>query len=1175
MSRRKIEAGASAGEGKQTAPVREHDSNKVFQDGAAPPTISRSSTSLFSRDPRAPQIPTLSPALPRKKLTLYSHRLLFGVVCVIVYILLDRSTVYLQIWPGISAWYPPAGVAVALFVGLGLEIFPVLLVAGYIAGYINYHQNVTGLPFLLINPLIPLIYASASLYLRRKLTGNYRIRSIRDVAHLLGVSLLASFAVAACGTAVLVHSGEISYPDYAQAAFNWWIGDAVALSSLTPFLLEFFIPWCRRYLGYAGAQESAPAKKKWDWSRAQIIESFGFLASLGLLIYLAFGNSFARSAHLFYLFFLPLIWIAIRRGIRGVVVALILVDATLAIMMRVAHQGMEDLAVLQFLMLILAFTALILGAIIGERKRVEQRLAEEEERVRLILDSTAEGIYGIDRDGFCTFINPAALRILGFSSRSQVLGQHFHTLCHHTRADGTQFPTEDCGIIQAFRSGGGFHADDEVFWRRDGTSFPVEYWAHPVSRSGQAIGSVITFLDISQRRSFQLAIRESEQKFRAIFEGAEIGIAVAEVKDGRLTVNPAYQRMLGCTADEMRSISIFDELTHPDDVERDLNAFQPLAGGEIDHLHFDKRYILRDGRLVWANVELSLLRDATGKPQYILGLAANITERKRVEEELRASERQLRAFIEDAPVAVAMFDRSICYLAASRRWITDYGFGHSDLTGICLYELIPNLPEKWRESHRRGLAGEKQHLGEDIWIRADGSEQWVSSSVYPWRDPSGSIGGIIISAEDISQRKMNEQLLQDAKRTAEAASAAKSTFLATMSHEIRTPLNGILGMTDLVLDTQLTADQRENLGLVRFSADSLLSIINDILDFSKIEAGKLEMEVIPFHLRESLQQILKTCAIRAQQKGLQFSFKAPADVPNALVGDPGRIRQVLLNLVGNAIKFTERGQIFVAIAAAFPVKGRVLLHFGVKDTGIGIPQEMHEKIFAAFSQADGSMTRRYGGTGLGLAICVRLVQMMGGRVWVESVPQQGSVFHFTLDLAVAEEGAFLSGDQLEPRGGSVQTSSPLSAALEAPSFTGCRVLLVEDNAVNRLLAQRLLQKRGFDVSLAVDGREAIRATQSAEFDVILMDIQMPEMDGFEATAEIRNREKFTGRRTPVIALTAHAMKEDRDRCLSAGMDAYVTKPIHPAELFSVIQNVLQSSAAQDASTLTSPVPSSH
>jgi PAS domain S-box-containing protein len=1111
----------------------------------------------------------MSPPSLGGNVTAYSRRLLFGVVCAIVYILLDRTTVYLQIWPSISAWYPPAGVAVALFTGLGLEIFPVLLVAGYIAGYLNYHESVTGLPFLLINPLIPLTYASAGLYLRRKLTGKYRIQSVRDVTQLLGASLLASFAVAAGGTAVLVRSGQISSGDYAQAAFNWWIGDAVALSSVTPFLLEFFIPWCRRYLGYAGAEESAPAGKKWDWSRTRILETFGFFASLGFLIYLAFGNSFARSAHLFYLFFLPLIWIAIRRGIRGVVVALILLDSTLAIMMRVAHQGMEDLGVLQFLMLILALTALILGAIIGERKKVEKTLANEEERIRLILESTAEGIYGIDPQGVCTFINQAALHMLGLGSRDHVLGLNMHLLCHHSHADGRTFSMQECQIIHGFRSKEGTHSDEEVFWRTDGTSFPVEYWSHPLLRDGEAIGSVVTFLDISQRRSYEGAIRESEQKFRAVFEGAQLGIAVANVNDGHVTANPAYRRMLGCAPDEMWSISIFDQLTHPEDVERDLNAYQPLARGEIDRLHLEKRYLLHDGRLVWASVELSLLRDAAGKPQYILGLAADITERKRVEEELRTSARQLRAFIEDAPVAVAMFDRDIRYLAASRRWTTDYGFGHSDLTGLCLYELIPNLPEKWRESHRRGLAGEKQHLGEDVWIRADGAEQWVSSAVYPWREPSGSVGGIIISAEDISQRKMNEQLLQDAKRAAETASAAKSTFLATMSHEIRTPLNGILGMTDLVLDTQLTPEQREHLGLVRFSADSLLSIINDILDFSKIEAGKLEMELIPFHLRDSLQQTLKTCAIRAQQKGLQLSFKAPADVPDALVGDSGKIRQVLLNLVGNAIKFTERGQIFVAIAAAFPVKGRALLHFGVKDTGIGIPPEMQEKIFAAFSQADGSMARKYGGTGLGLAICVRLVEMMGGRIWVESVPQQGSVFHFTLDLALAEEGAFPAGDQLESRGGTLQASSPLSSAPEQNFGRGIRVLLVEDNAVNRMLAQRLLQKRGFEVSIAVDGREAIQATQSAEFDLILMDIQMPEMDGFEATAEIRKREKFTGRRTPVIALTAHAMNEDRERCLSAGMDAYVTKPINPAELFRVIQNV-QSSAAQDAP----PVPSS-
>jgi len=252
----------------------------------------------------------------------------------------------------------------------------------------------------------------------------------------------------------------------------------------------------------------------------------------------------------------------------------------------------------------------------------------------------------------------------------------------------------------------------------------------------------------------------------------------------------------------------------------------------------------------------------------------------------------------------------------------------------------------------------------------------------------------------------------------------------------------------------------------------------------------------------------------------------------------------------------------------------VLLHFGVKDTGIGIPFEMQEKIFGAFSQADGSMARKYGGTGLGLAICVRLVEMMGGRIWVESAPQKGSVFHFTLDLALAEEKTIPAEKTVKLRGTAWQASSTLPVSLEAFNGNGRRVLLVEDNAVNRTLAQRLLLKRGFTVSIAVDGKQAIAAMHNAEFDLILMDIQMPEMDGFEATAEIRKREKLAGRRTPIVALTAHALKEDRERCLSAGMDAYVTKPIRPAELFGVMQNVLQSSAAQDAPTQPPPVPSS-
>ncbi len=665
-------------------------------------------------------------------------------------------------------------------------------------------------------------------------------------------------------------------------------------------------------------------------------------------------------------------------------------------------------------------------------------------------------------------------------------------------------------------------------------------------------------------------------------------------------------------------------------------------------------------------------------------LKQEIAERRGAEKATEDSRALYSSLVENLPVHVLRKDREGRFTFANQSFCDLLGKPLAAILGKTDFDFYPEeLAHKYRQDDQRVLdSGELLDTVEEN--KKDGAPRYVQVMKSPVRDAAGGIVGIQVIFWDVTDRKHAEEQLEAAKKAAEVASRAKSEFLAAMSHEIRTPMNGIIGMIDLLLNAQPTPQQRVYLGLASQSAETLLRLLNDILDFSKIEAGKLELESVDFALRDMLGDTLRTLAGRASEKGLELTYHIPPDIPDGLVGDPGRICQVVVNLVGNAIKFTEQGEIAVAVNRESLVEDRVLLHFTVKDTGPGIPPDKQDIIFEAFRQADSSMSRRYGGTGLGLAISCRLVELMSGRIWVQSEVGKGSTFHFTAAISLQKEGstkppatdlATLQGlrvlvvddnetnrlilaemlgnwrmkptavatgqaalaemaratkagepfrlalldavmphmdglalaEQIRRTPGLMETSlivlssagnregsarrrslgiahcliKPVKqselldsimttlgvATGEGPApqavvperrdrVTSLRILLAEDGLVNQKVAVSLLEQRGHKVTVANNGQEALVALDQGGFDVVLMDVQMPILDGLEATARIRQREEGSGLHIPIIAMTAHAMKGDRERCLAAGMDGYIAKPIRAKELYATVEGMV-------------------
>ena len=662
---------------------------------------------------------------------------------------------------------------------------------------------------------------------------------------------------------------------------------------------------------------------------------------------------------------------------------------------------------------------------ITDRKLAEQKHKESEEMLRLVFDSTAEAIFGMDLNGDCTFCNLSTLYLLGYDRPEELLGRNMHALIHHTRPDGSHFPMQECRNFLTVQRGERTHVDDEFFWRKDGSSFHSEYWAFPQYKDGVIIGAVTTFIDISKRRQAEQLLYAERQRLEGIIEGTNAGTWEWNVQTGETVLNSRWAEIIGYTLEELSpvSIEIWAKFAHPDDLKTSSELLKKHFRGELDYYETDARIKHKDGRWIWVLERGKVTQwSKDGKPLIMMGTRQEITDRKLMEESL-------------------------------------------------LQSVI----------------------------------------------------------------------------TAETANKAKSQFLANMSHEIRTPMNAIIGMLYLMQRTELTPQQRDYAHKTELATKTLLSILNDILDFSKIEAGKLELDKAPFSLNELMRNLSVILSSAVQDKVVEVLFSLDGSAPNHLLGDGLRLQQVLLNLASNAIKFTEQGEVVITVKPKTITAELAELEFQVRDTGIGIAPESLELIFAGFTQAEASTTRRFGGTGLGLTISGQLVNLMGGTLAVTSQLGVGSTFHFSIIIERDQDAELTEFNRQE--------------AVAALSGHLVKVLIVDDNAMALEVLAAMATCCGWQVETADSGEEALRLIENGTnshfpFDIVLMDWLMPGIDGIETARKLR--QLCHGDKAPVVIMvTAHGRQYLAESVSDATsiVDGYLLKPVTPSMLLDAVNNI--------------------